>query len=245
LSIHPTARGFERAADVYERARPGYPDEALDFIFETLGLSPGELVVDLGAGTGKFARQLLARGVQVIAVEPVREMRTILEETVPEATAFEGTAEAIPLDDESADGVTAAQAFHWFDRRRALPEIYRVLRPGRGLALIWNVRDQSHDLHRAYAETIRPYRTGVYPEMEDTAGELRGSSLFERVEQRTFSHVQRMTADGLVERAASVSFIAQLADDERSALLERVRRLAPDGSFDFPYLTKVFTARRR
>jgi ubiquinone/menaquinone biosynthesis C-methylase UbiE len=245
LSIHPTARGFELAADVYERARPDYPRDALDFVVESLGLASGDHVVDLGAGTGKFARQLLARGLRVTAVEPVREMRAILETTVPEATAVEGTAEAIPLEDSTADGVTAAQAFHWFDRTRALPEIYRVLRPGRGVALVWNIRDQSHDLHRAYAETIRPYRTREYPEQEDTAGALRDSLLFEGVEERTFRHVQRMTADGLVERASSVSFIAQLPEDERGALLERVRALAPAGSFDFPYLTKVFTARRR
>jgi ubiquinone/menaquinone biosynthesis C-methylase UbiE len=245
LSVHPTARGFGLAADVYERARPDYPDNALDFIVESLGLSSGDRVVDLGAGTGKFARQLVAHGLRVTAVEPVREMRAILEAVVPEVTAVEGTAEAIPLEDETADGVTAAQAFHWFERRRALPEIYRVLRRGGGVALVWNIRDQSHDLHRAYAETIRPYRGGQYPEQQDTAGALRDSSLFDRVEERTFRHVQQMTADGLVERAASVSFIAQLPDDERGALLERVRALAPEGSFDFPYLTKVFTARRR
>jgi ubiquinone/menaquinone biosynthesis C-methylase UbiE len=245
LSIHPTARGFELAADVYERARPDYPEEAVDFIVESLELSSGDRVVDLGAGTGKFARQLLARGLRVTAVEPVREMRAVLEATVPEATPLEGTAEAIPLEDGTADGVTAAQAFHWFDQTRALPEIYRVLCDGCGLALVWNIRDQSHDLHRAYAETIKPYRSGVYPEMQDTAGALRDSTLFERVEERTFRHVQRMTAEGLVERAASVSFIAQLPDDERGALLERVRALAPDGTFDFPYVTKVFTARRR
>ncbi len=130
MSVHPTARGFELAAEVYERARPDYPDNALDFIVESLGLSSGDRVVDLGAGTGKFARQLVAHGLRVTAVEPVREMRAILEAVVPQATAVEGTAEAIPLEDETADGVTAAQAFHWFERRRALPEIYRVLRRG-------------------------------------------------------------------------------------------------------------------
>jgi ubiquinone/menaquinone biosynthesis C-methylase UbiE len=245
LTIHPVARGFESAAEVYERARPDYPEEALDWIVESLGLTAGAETVDLGAGTGKFARQLVARGLKVTAVEPVREMRAILELSVPEATALDGTAEAIPLDDGCADAVTAAQSFHWFDKRRALPEIHRVLREDAGLALIWNIRDQSHELHRAYAQTIKPYRSGKYPEQEETARELHDCGLFVQVEERTFRHVQRMTAEGLVERAASVSFIAQLPDDERDSLLARVRALAPEGTFDFPYLTKVFTARRR
>jgi ubiquinone/menaquinone biosynthesis C-methylase UbiE len=245
LSIHPVARGFEKAAELYERARPDYPEAGLDWIVESLGLSPGARVVDVGAGTGKFARQLAARGLQVTAVEPLDEMRAVLQKAVPEVEALAGTAEAIPAGDGFADAVTAAQAFHWFDVRRALPEMHRVLRKGGGVALVWNNRDESDDIQRAYAETIRRYRIHEYPEQQDTAGTLRASQLFERVEERTFEHVQRMTADGLVERAASVSFISQLPDDERSALLERVRRLAPEGAFDFPYLTKVFTAHRR
>jgi ubiquinone/menaquinone biosynthesis C-methylase UbiE len=245
LSIHPVARGFEQAAELYERARPDYPEAALDWIVDSLGLSPGARIVDLGAGTGKFARQLAARGLRVTAVEPIAEMRAILEHTVPDVDALDGTAEAIPVEDASADAVAAAQAFHWFDGRRALPEMYRVLRAGGGIALVWNNRDESHDIHRAYAETIRPYRIHEYPEQQDTAGTLRASQLFERVEERTFRHTQQMTAAGLVERAASVSFIAQLPEEERAALLERVRALAPAGSFDFPYLTKVFTGRSR
>jgi ubiquinone/menaquinone biosynthesis C-methylase UbiE len=243
LSIHPIARGFGSAAEVYERARPDYPADALDWIVDSLGLEDGAHVVDLGAGTGKFARQLVARGLRVTAVEPIAEMRAILERFVPEAV--EGTAEAIPLEDDVADAVTAAQAFHWFDTARALPEMHRVLRRGAGVALIWNIRDEAHDVHRAYAETIRPYRIMEYPEQQEMAGALRESSLFERIEERTFRHIQQMTAEGLVDRASSVSFIAQLPDAERAVLLERVRALAPEGTFDFPYLTKVFTARGR
>jgi ubiquinone/menaquinone biosynthesis C-methylase UbiE len=245
LSIHPAARGFEQAAEVYERARPDYPNDALDWIVESLELAPGARIVDLGAGTGKFARQLAARGLRVTAVEPIAEMRAILERTLPEADALDGTAESIPVEDGSADAVSAAQAFHWFDPARALPEIHRVLRRGAGVALVWNVRDESHELHRAYAQTIKPYRSGDYPEQQDTVRALRASPLFELVQERTFHHVQPMTADGLVERAASVSFIAQLPEDERAALLERVRALAPEGTFDFPYLTKVFRSRSR
>jgi SAM-dependent methyltransferase len=212
---------------------------------ETLALGGDDLVVDVGAGTGKFTRELVSRGLRVTAVEPLAGMRAVLERELPQVEALAGTAEDLPLPDGVAAAVTVAQAFHWFDEGRAMPELRRVLRPEGGVALVWNVRDQSHAIHRAYAETIRPYRGGDYPEMQSHARFFADSELFTPYVEREFAHVQLMDADGLVARAASVSFIAALPDDERAALLERVRALAPDGTFEFPYVTKVFTCRRR
>ncbi len=230
---------------MYEQARPDYPATALDHIIEVLELERGAHVVDVGAGTGKFARQLVARGLRVTGVEPIAEMREIFERVV-DAEVVDGTAESIPLDDGTADAITAAQAFHWFDPERAPSELARVLRPRGGIALIWNVRDESHPLHQAYADAIRPYKGEAYPASGGhPAGTPLDSPLFAGVEERTFPHVQLMDADGLVARAASVSFIAQLAEDERAALLERIRALAPPGTFEFPYVTKVFTGHSR
>ncbi len=230
---------------MYERARPDYPADALDHIVDALQLEPGAHIVDVGAGTGKFARQLVARGFRVTGVEPIAEMRRIFERVV-DAEIISGTAESIPLDDGTADAVTAAQAFHWFDPERALPELKRVLRPRGGVALIWNVRDESHPVHQAYAEAIRPYKGDAYPNGGGhPGGEPLASPLFTDVEERTFPHVQLMDADGLVARAASVSFIARLPEDERAALLGRIRALAPPGTFEFPYMTKVFTGHSR
>ena len=79
----------------------------------------------------------------MIAVEPLDGMRGILERVVPDVEALPGRAEPIPLDDASVDAVFAAQAFHWFDDDRAIPEIARVLRPGGVLALVWNGPDES------------------------------------------------------------------------------------------------------
>jgi SAM-dependent methyltransferase len=186
--------------------------------------------------------------VRVTAVEPVRGMREVLERVLPDVDAVDGTAESIPLDDGVADALTVAQAFHWFDAERALAEIHRVLRPGGGVALIWNVRDRSNPLQEAYAKTIRPYRGDYldpHGESEYFSASPLDSPLFERYEDRSFRHVQVLDADGLVARAASVSFIALLPAEDRAELLERVRGLAPAGHFDFPYVTKVFTARSR
>ena len=150
------AASFGGVADVYERARPGYPVDAVRWL---AGDEPCD-VVDLGAGTGKLTRTLVDLGHRVTAVEPLPEMLDQLRAAVPEATALQGGAEAIPLPAESADVVTVAQAFHWFDHGPALLEIARVLRPGGHIALVWNVRDESDPLVTELSDAMVG-RTGV------------------------------------------------------------------------------------
>jgi SAM-dependent methyltransferase len=128
------ARSFERAADAYERGRPGYAEAALDAV----GLPADAVVLDLAAGTGKLTRQLVRRFARVIAVEPLAGMRAILERVVPEAEAIEGRADSIPLPDDSVDAVFVAEAFHWFATAETLHEVARVLRPGGMFAILFN-----------------------------------------------------------------------------------------------------------
>ena len=146
------ARSFDRAAEEYERGRPGYADAALD----ALGLPADSVVLDLAAGTGKLTRQLVPRFARVIAVEPLDGMRAQLERVVPGAEALVGTAESIPLDDDSVDAVFVAEAFHWFGTSAALDEIARVLRPGGTLAVLFNERDGELDppLTQAFRDTL-------------------------------------------------------------------------------------------
>jgi SAM-dependent methyltransferase len=118
---------FDGVADVYERSRPGYAPEAVTWISQRLPLGR---VLDLGAGTGKLTRQLVPYALEVVAVEPGDEMRRVLQEVVPGVEALYGTAEEIPLPDESVDVVTVAQAFHWMEPQPVLREVVRLLRPG-------------------------------------------------------------------------------------------------------------------
>ncbi|GAB2536539.1 class I SAM-dependent methyltransferase [Brachybacterium huguangmaarense] len=132
----------EQGAD-YDRLRPGYPAEALDAI---LAAAPGARdAVDLGAGTGKLAWALCARGLDVVAVDPSAAMldalRAAAHGSVPAPTVHVGTAESTGLEPGSADIVTAAQAWHWFDAGAASAEIARILRPGGALVLVWNTLD--------------------------------------------------------------------------------------------------------
>ena len=189
--VHPSAAtGFARSVEAYERARPEYPPEAIAWLAEALRLRPGRTVVDLAAGSGKLTRPLAALGCEVIAIEPVAEMRAAIG---PTARALDGTAEAMPLPDDSADAVTVGQAFHWFDGPKALAEIERVLRPGGALALVWNRRpSESSALHAAISETIAPYR-GDAP--AHASGAWREAFAGRELTERHFAFTQRLDAD--------------------------------------------------
>src|ERR1700749_3571873 len=133
-SVDAHATLFGGAAASYERGRPPYPPEGVDWL-----LPPGaRRVLDLGAGTGKLTRQLAGRGLDVVAVEPLAGMRAELSRVLPDTPALAGSAEHIPLPDGSVDAVLAAQAWHWVTPERATPEVGRVLRPGGPAGLVWD-----------------------------------------------------------------------------------------------------------
>jgi SAM-dependent methyltransferase len=241
--LHPATRGFAAAADAYERGRPDYPAAAIARIVSRLELRRGCTVLDLAAGTGKLTRLLVPSGANLIALEPVREMRLQLERQVPGVATIAGTAERIPLSDGYVDGVTVGQAFHWFKRDDALREIHRVLRPGAGLALIWNARDERHPLQAALSEIIDPLE-GDMPRR--TQGNwktlLVESGLFERSERSLFDHVQAVDEQGLVERVLSISFIAASPERVRADVEARVRALAraAEHPLRLPYMTELY-----
>jgi SAM-dependent methyltransferase len=236
------AAGFAASAPEYERGRPGYPEEAIACLSAELRLGEGRTVVDLAAGTGKLSRPLAATGARVIAVEPIEEMRALIR---PPIEAVEGSAEEIPLPAGSADGLTVAQAFHWFDGDRALAEIYRVLRPGGALALIWNRRRDDDELAAAVKEIIEPHRAGTpHHRTGDWRNVFESTILFGPLVEHRFPNSQELDAEGLAMRFGSVSFVAALPDEERNQVLERLRALAADGPATLNYVTELFTCRR-
>ena len=251
--IHEQAStGFQRAADAYERGRPEYPPAAVEHLVKTLGIGSTSRVVELGAGTGKFTKAIFSSGADMIAVEPVDAMRNKLVESLPGITIVDGTAEAIPFSDAFADAVVVAQAFHWFRGEEALAEIHRALKPGAGLGLIWNVRDESVEWIRGLTRIIEPYE-GSVPRYKSFAWKapFESSRLFSPLAKAEFAQVQTLSTDAVEDRVASISFIAALPDSERQTVIESVRELVRKEAetrglieIDFPYRTDVYTCWR-
>jgi SAM-dependent methyltransferase len=209
------AQSFGQVADEYQRGRPGYPREALDWL---LGERPLE-VLDLGAGTGKLTAAVLDAGHRAIAVEPLAEMRAILTATVPDAVALEGTAEQLPLAQDSVDAVVVGAAFHWFDQDAALLEIARVLRTPGVLGLLGNAFDPSVRWAAQVREILGPpaiERRGHWPSVQEL-GER-----YVEVDEREFPHEQLLDRAGLRDLAVSRSSVATLPEQDRQALLERL-----------------------
>ena len=237
------ARSFDLAAEEYEATRPSYPEEVLDL----LPVPSEATVLDLGAGTGKLTRVLAARYAHVIAVEPLDGMRGILERVVPDVEALPGSAERIPLDDASVDAVFAAQAFHWFDHDRAIPEIARVLRPGGVLALVWNGPDESRANplpadYRAYLDELRRERSTLddLPSWRD----LIARGPFGEVHDGAVPHDHVLDRAGLLDNARSVSWIASRDPADHVRVLARLGELLPEGTYAIPNAANVLWAVR-
>jgi SAM-dependent methyltransferase len=255
MALDPLAeRGFAARADLYERSRPGWPDAGLRQVMTGLGLGPPSTVVDLGAGTGKLARQLVPLVRRVVAVEPSAGMRAELARAAPGAEAIEGAAEAIPLADGSVDAVLVAEAFHWFSTKAAVAEIARVVGSGGGVALMWNVHDWGDEPWLREVGPLLAERgaAGVRPENRYASGLWRRAfdgSPFGPLEELQVRHEMRVDLEGLVAHISTWSFVGALGDADRTALLDDVRdalqRLLPDpGDVVIPYRTDMYWARR-
>jgi SAM-dependent methyltransferase len=237
------ALSFDAAARVYANGRPGYPEQALDWVLPPQAND----VLDLGAGTGKLTLRLLGRGLAVTAVEPSDRMRAELESSLgSRVRALAGRAEEIPLPDRSVDAVLVAQAWHWVDPALAIPEVARVLRPGGRLGLLWNRRDDRVAWVAALSEILTVPDPGARADAERP--EI--GPPFGTVERCiTDGWTDALTPQKLVDLAACRSYVITLDEDAREALLHRVRALAaehPDlagrARFELPYVTECVRA---
>lgn len=232
------AHSFDSAADTYERARPSYPGPAVDWLLDGVD-GP---VLDLGAGTGKLTRSVVARGLPTTAVDPGPAMLEQLSAALPQVPTLVGTAEDLPLPDDSMAALVAGQAWHWVDESRALPEVRRVLRPGGRIGLIWNIRDESvawvAELSTAMGSSEA--ENYVLSALSGGRGPLAGLD----PDHEQWSWSRPMTADGLVDLALSRSYLITATAERRESTVAAVRDLVERhfgaDPFELPYRTHVF-----
>lgn len=246
------AQGFERGAGTYARARPAYPVAAVDDLCVAVGAGAGDHVVELGAGTGIFTRQLLRRGLDVTAVEPVAAMRDRLGELLDASRISAGTAEATGLPADCAQAVFAATAWHWFAPDRAISEVRRLLRPGSGgLGLAWNEYDTSvpwvAELDAISLRRRPPDApSGSSGTWREYFGDLPG---WLPLRTAAYANPWPSNREGIINRIMSSSVIAALpatgqaaARDEAQAVMDR-HGLDARATIDLPYVTRIYWTR--
>jgi SAM-dependent methyltransferase len=222
------ARSFGSVAEVYEANRPEYADAAVDWVAERLPLRD---VLDLGAGTGKLTRQLVARGANVVAVEPDAEMRAVFARVLPDVPILDGRGEAIPLADGAVDVVAVGQALHWFEREAAFAEMRRVTRPGGGFAFLWNMwSDGDPILSQLDALLDRHRPPGTHDPVD---GEL-----------RTFEQRRCMTRAQLLGWAESTSGFVQASRDAQAELRAQIDEIVGADEVDVAVGTLVVVVDR-
>ncbi|MEE6178467.1 class I SAM-dependent methyltransferase [Mycobacterium sp. 050134] len=213
-SSHERSLSFGSAAAAYERGRPSYPPEAIDWLLPR----GARQVLDLGAGTGKLTTRLVERGLEVVAVDPIPDMLEVLRASLPETNALLGTAEEIPLPDDSVDAVLVAQAWHWVDPERAIPEVARVLRPGGRLGLVWNTRDERLGWVRELGQIIGSDGDGGRFDVDLSAA-------FGPPERHHVEWTNYLTPQALIDLVASRSYCITSPTEVRSKTLGQVREL--------------------
>lgn len=235
---HDRSLSFGSAAAAYERGRPSYPPEAIDWLLPA-GASK---VLDLGAGTGKLTTRLVERGLDVVAVDPIPEMLEVLRTSLPDTPALLGTAEEIPLQDNSVDAVLVAQAWHWVDPERAIPEVARVLRPGGRLGVVWNTRDERLGWVRELGQIIG--RDG-----DPVRNKVTLPAPFSDIARHQVEWTSYLTPQALVDLVASRSYCITSPTEVRTRTLDQVRKLlathpvlANSAGLALPYVTVCIRA---
>ena len=242
---------FGEAAAAYAEHRPGYPDDAVSW---ALGAARGSVarVADVGAGTGALTATLVARGLEVHAVEPDAAMLSELGRRVPLAHSHHSAAESMPLDDAFVDAVLVAQAWHWLDHSAAAEEFARVVRPGGAVGLLWNVRLVDEGWMREVDALIggeSSMRAAVRKEAPDEATPIVLGPRWSAPERAAFRHDVTMSADSLVRLVDTYSYV-RLSPDSAD-VLDAVRAIAQAhaasigrDTFPLSYMAVVYRATR-
>jgi len=245
-----STRRFTNRVDEYVRYRPGYPQEALDYLYTVVGFQASSTIADIGAGTGIFSAHLLERGSRVIAVEPNDAMRQAAEIRLggdPNYSSAPGSAESTGLPDRSVDHITCAQSFHWFDRDKAHVEFRRILRAGGRVVLVWNsrlvqgtpFREEIEELLERYGIDYKQVRhKNIAPEALEAF--LNGGDM--RITR--FPHHQLLDLAGLRGRLLSSSYVPMPGHPNHEPMMQELERIFArhqrDGYVSFDYETEVY-----
>jgi ubiquinone/menaquinone biosynthesis C-methylase UbiE len=237
---------FSGKADNYDRYRPGYPDELIDWLCIKTN---AQTVADIGAGTGKFTKALLRKSWNVTAVEPNRDMLVKLQRNIPQIKAIEAPAENTGLAEHSFDLVTAATAFHWFDEDKFREECKRILTARGRVALIFNEKitddfvKQRDEISRIYCG----YKGHAGKRSPEEGDKFLRNEYFSETEYTEFEHSVSYDEDEFVGNTLSRSYALQPDDVGYEGYVWELRELFKKcnsfGSVTMKYKTTCYLGR--
>ena len=239
---------FSGLSGLYAQYRPDYPQALMEYLYTEAGLAPEAAVADVGAGTGIFTKQLLEKGSRVWAVEPNADMRASMQESLgdfPRLSCVSAPAEHTGLAAGSVDFVTAAQAFHWFDRAAFKAECRRILKPRGRVVLVWNSRDaqsalvrENAALNRAHCPAFRGFSGGLH-DNPDFSDFFEGAYI-----ERRFENPLYFDESGFLGRNLSASYAPRAGDPAQEKYVEALRalfaRYSENGVLKMPNITRCY-----
>jgi SAM-dependent methyltransferase len=240
---------FSNRAENYAKYRPSYPAGVIDILKADCGLTETSTIADMGSGTGILSQLFLKSGNPVIGIEPNAAMRLAAERLLAEFANFvstDATAEATGLERASVDFITAAQAFHWFDREKARTEFGRILKPGGWVVLIWNERRlDSTPFLCDYENLLLRYGTDYNKvRHENVAGEIAQFFAPELFQLKTLENAQHFDFESLKGRTRSASYTPEPGSPNFKPMFATLEEIfnahKSDGIVSFEYQTRVY-----
>jgi len=239
--------GYNRIAGNYEKERPEYPEPAISFWTQALGLQSGKKVLDLGSGTGKLTRALEPFGLSLIAVEPVPELRMVFSEQFPLVPVLGGQAEKIPLESETLDAVVVGTAFHWFEGETSLKEIARVLKPGKSLGLIWNVFDGEVEWVKQIRALLEDEENRATHDDLKWQEVFQKTSLFTPLQAKTIRYSYPGTVQDVIDRVYSAKVMGKFSALQKAKVIKKTLEILdsyPETKgkeiFEIPYRIEIY-----
>lgn len=249
---------FGEDAELYDRARPAYPDTLVDDLVTLVGLTAH--VLDIGCGTGKATRLLAERGVTGVGVEAHPAMADVARRNLADHPGWRidvaGFEDWVPdAGDAPFDLVTCAQAWHWLDPDVRLHKTHSLLRPGGWLALFWNANpgDQpaaelKRAIDRAY-ERHAPELDGLPRQAVVQDGDwtrIPDDLAFDSPIDRTYTWTRTYSTAEWLDLLRTHSNHRMLAPDRRERLLAVIGDAidAHGGTYPHRYITQFWATRR-
>lgn len=229
---------FTDKANIYDKHRPSYPKEFIEYLFTEIGVDNNCVICDIGSGTGKLSEQFLRNGSKVICIEPNENMRQVAENNLsifPEFISISGTAENTTLSENEVDFITVAQAYHWFDQSLFKAECKRIIKPKGKVILVWNIYDTKSDVminSRKIFERLCPkFNSSTVGSEEDPKA---FSTFFKDgvCEFRKFDNNLKFDLEGFIGRNLSESYAPKKSDLNYQEYIDELTDLFIEYSVD-------------